>query len=109
MKDGNIPTHDYPRPCRSVCCGSGEPPRRRKSALWKDDALQRGRDFLDQARTELKVYGFAVVKQLATLNGLMGGTMECPLCQGQLRFSIAESNGHCAAKCEHADCINAME
>jgi len=27
LRDGKIPTHDYPRPCRSVCPGSGQPPR----------------------------------------------------------------------------------
>jgi len=35
-----IPTHDYPKPCRSVCPGSGQVPRNPESdnrPLWKDE------------------------------------------------------------------------
>lgn len=34
-----IPTHDWPRPCRQVCPGSGQVPRNPdsdKRPLWKD-------------------------------------------------------------------------
>lgn len=35
---GLIPTHDFPRPCRAVCPGSGQHPRDGgdKRPLWKD-------------------------------------------------------------------------
>lgn len=29
LNDGAIPTHDFPKPARSVCRGSGKPPRRK--------------------------------------------------------------------------------
>lgn len=110
LKDGAIPTHDFPKPCRAVCRGSGQQPKRRKDTpLWKDDSEQEVRDFRDDARFQLLVYGFAVVKQLAIYSGELKGKTECPLCQKQVRWSIAESNGHCAAKCETEKCINAME
>ena len=34
-----IPTHDFPRPCRSVCPGSQQSPRspHDKRPLWKDE------------------------------------------------------------------------
>ena len=36
---GKIPTHDYPKPCRSVCPGSLQQPRsiEDRRPLWKDD------------------------------------------------------------------------
>lgn len=77
--------------------------------LWKDDPAQQGRDYFEQARMELKLYGFAVVKELARVTGQQSGAMQCPLCLKQVRFSIAQCNGHCAAKCETENCIHAME
>lgn len=37
--DGLIPTHDFPRPCRAVCPGSGQTPRsvHDRRPLWKDE------------------------------------------------------------------------
>jgi hypothetical protein len=38
--DALIPTHDFPKPCRSVCPGSGQYPRNPKTdrrPLWKDE------------------------------------------------------------------------
>lgn len=109
-KEGKIPTHDYPKPCRSVCRGSGNNPRSSdETPLWKDDPAQEGRDFFDEARLELLLYGFAVVKQMAIYSGETTGRTQCPLCGQQVRFSIASSNGHCAAQCETDKCINARE
>jgi hypothetical protein len=37
--DSLIPTHDFPKPCRSVCPGSGQNPRNAdtdRRPLWKD-------------------------------------------------------------------------
>lgn len=37
---GKIPTHDYQKPCRSVCPGSLQAPRNPQTdrrPLWKDD------------------------------------------------------------------------
>lgn len=110
LKNGSeIPTHDFPRPCRQVCPGSGEAPRRKDSQLWKDEPKQRERDFLDGARMELRLYGFAVVKQVAMLRGDNFGDIECPLCGGSVRYSIATSNGHCSAVCDRPGCVKAME
>ncbi len=111
LKGGMIPTHDFPRPCRAVCPGAGNYPRDPddERPLWKDSPAQHAKDFVDAARLELKIYGFAVVKEFATLSGEMSGTMACPLCQCPLRFSIAGSNGHCRAVCTSVDCIHAME
>jgi hypothetical protein len=38
LKDGKIPSHDFPRPCRAVCCGSGQQPRSPSdtSLLWSE-------------------------------------------------------------------------
>jgi endogenous inhibitor of DNA gyrase (YacG/DUF329 family) len=110
LKDGKIPTHDYPKPCRVVCRGSGENPKSREDTpLWKDDPSQEGRDFFDAARTELQLYGFAVVKQMAGYMRLNAGITVCPLCLKQVKFTIAPSNGHCRARCETEGCINAVE
>jgi hypothetical protein len=110
LKDGKIVSHDYPKPCRSVCRGSGHPPKEKsESPLWKDDPTQEGRDFYKQARAEILLYGFAVVKEMAAYSGQQSGNMACPLCGNEVRFSIAPSNGHCAARCQTESCINAME
>lgn len=110
LRDGKIPTHDFPKPCRSVCRGSGRSPRSADDApLWKDDRQQEERDFVGEARMELLLYGFAVVKEVASLRGESAGTMTCPLCQKALKFSVAKSNGHCHAHCSTNHCINAME
>lgn len=109
LKDGAIPTHDWPPPCRSVCQGSLHRPRERDAPLWKDDPQQRGRDTRKAMRLELLVFGFAAAKELANLAGEKSGAMECPLCLQQLRFSVAPSNGHFAAKCATTNCINMME
>lgn len=111
LKDGKIPTHDFPKPCRSVCKGSGQEPREKNDhrPLWRDAPEQEAKDFYEAARDELRLYGFAVVKQMALFSGKAGGHMQCPLCLKQVRFSVASSNKHCAAKCETDGCINAME
>jgi ribosomal protein L37AE/L43A len=109
LKNGKIPTHDFPKPCRQVCRGSGLDPRDGDAPLYKDDPAQEGRDFFDRARMELLVYGFAVVKQMALFAGDGSGKTECPLCGKQVKYRIATSNGHCAAKCETENCISAME
>jgi len=112
LKENAIPTHDFPRPCRQVCPGSGAQPRRRGSPLWKDDPQQRERDFLEQVHQELTVYGFAIVKQVAALRGdghSEHKEMPCPLCGQLLKYSVAEINGHCRAKCSRDGCINIME
>lgn len=108
--DGTIPTHDFPKPCRSVCRGAGKQPKAHADTpLYKDKPEQEAADFYEAARQELRLYGFAVVKELASLLGQASGTMECPLCQESLRFSVASSNGHCRAVCATPNCINAME
>lgn len=109
LKAGVIPTHDFPKPCRQVCRGSGQLPRATpETPLWKDDPEQERRETFERSRLELLLYGFAIVKQMAQLAGSKAGTTKCPLCLRQVRFSIA-SNGHCSAKCETEGCIKAME
>ncbi len=110
LKDGKIPTHDFPPPCRSVCRGSGQLPKDDEATpLWKDDPTQEAKDTFAQIRLELLIWGFASVKWIAQLRGEQSGTMECPLCLKQVRFSIAPSNGHCVAKCETEKCISIRE
>ena len=57
----------------------------------------------------LRVTGFIVAKEIAKQRGLTSGTMECPMCHGSLRFSIASCNGHMAAMCETENCIKWIE
>ncbi len=110
LKDGKIPTHDFPRPCRAVCRGSGQQPKAHADTpLWKDDPEQEARDSWDACRQELLIYGFAVVKQMGVFSDKPNGETKCPLCLGVVRWRIAESNGHCAAKCKTEGCINAIE
>ena len=110
LKDGRVQTHDFPRPCRSVCPGSRQHPKQHDDTpLWKDDPQQRQRDFIEQAGMELRLYGFAVVKEVASYRGGGSGNMPCPLCGQNLKYSVAPSNGHCAARCTRELCINAME
>ena len=109
LNKGQIPTHDYPRPCRRVCPGSGQHPRRRDANLWKDDPEQQERDFVDEARLELLIYGFAIVKSVAGMRDGNSGAMRCPLCQRTVKYSVSPSNGHCHAQCETENCISAME
>jgi len=109
LKGGKIPTHDFPPPCRSVCRGSGQSPRTKDAPLWKDDPKQEGRDARKAMRLELLIYGFAAAKALAEMDGEQSGTMECPLCLKQLKFSVAKSNRHMAARCETSGCINMTE
>jgi uncharacterized Zn-finger protein len=110
LKDGKIPTHDFPKPCRAVCRGTGQQPKAHEATpLWKDDPQQEERDFVEAARLELKLYGFAVVKEVAGMRAKPTGEMPCPLCGNVLRYRLAKSNGHCAARCKTNHCINAME
>ena len=109
LQDNVIPTHDYPRPCRQVCPGSGESPRTNGATLWNDDPKQREKDFLERAGAELGIIGFAVVKQVAILRGESAGTMDCPLCGMVVRYSLSPFNGHCHVACERDGCIKAME
>jgi len=37
------------------------------------------------------------------------GTIPCPVCGGDLHYSISETNGHMHAKCSNDDCVNFME
>jgi hypothetical protein len=66
-------------------------------------------DKIASLRCELLIYGFAAVKQIAEWRQMQSGTIECPLCQGELRFSISPSNGHMHAACKTEGCIKAME
>lgn len=109
LPGGKIPTHDFPRPCRRVCPGAGQSPRRQNAPLWKDDPAQQERDFVAAARFELLIYAFAIVKNVAGMRVGNSGTMSCPLCQKTVRYSVSPTNGHCSAKCETADCLSAME
>jgi hypothetical protein len=76
--------------------------------LWKDAPEQRVEDFLNGARSELRLYGFAVVKEVASMRKQMAGTMGCPLCQQVLQFAVA-GNGHLRVKCTTINCISAVE
>lgn len=33
------------------------------------------------------------------------GAIECPVCKGTLRYSIARANGHIHAACQTKDCL----
>lgn len=37
------------------------------------------------------------------------GDIECPVCGGKLRYSVAAVNGHMWAACSNADCVAWME
>jgi len=37
------------------------------------------------------------------------GEIECPICKGQLRFSVANVNGHIHAACSTKDCVRFMQ
>jgi hypothetical protein len=109
LKDGKIPTHDFPRPCRSVCRGSGEQPKQHKDTpLWKDDPDQQARDFFEAVRMELRIYGFAAAKQMAIFEDKPSGEMSCPLCLQKLKWNLA-SNGHFSARCSTEGCVRAIE
>lgn len=58
-------------------------------------------------RTDLLVFGFAAVKEIAKARKETAGSMPCPLCQEPLIFSVAM--GHYRALCSKAECINIME
>lgn len=109
-KGGKTITHDFPPPARSVCPGSGEAPRRSPDTpLWKDEPLQRAKDFWEAIRIELLVSGFAVAKEMAALTNQQSGTMMCPLCLGKLKFSVSPTNKHFRAACATEGCIKCME
>jgi len=58
---------------------------------------------------ELKVFGFAAVKEIARLRGQLSGTMPCPMCGNDLRFGTAPSNNHFRVCCTRDGCLKAME
>lgn len=64
---------------------------------------------VEQLKGEVRVVGFAVVKEIARIMEMEAGEMECPLCGSVLRFSIAGSNGHLRATCTREGCISGME
>lgn len=37
------------------------------------------------------------------------GQMECPVCKGTLRYSVASVNGHLWGACSNADCVRWMQ
>lgn len=100
----------FPRPCRSVCRGSGEQPKQHKDTpLWKDDPDQQARDFFEAARMELRIYGFAAAKQMAIFADNSHGEMQCPLCLQKLKWNLSSVNGHFSARCSTEGCIRAIE
>lgn len=64
---------------------------------------------IEQLEIELRILGFACAKDIALILGRTSGVMECPLCHGQLRFSIAAGSGHMRAQCQTEHCLNMME
>jgi hypothetical protein len=59
--------------------------------------------------TELRIFGFAAAKEIARIKGEQSGTMACPLCGQDLRFSTAVSNNHFRARCSRKGCMNILE
>lgn len=57
---------------------------------------------------DLRIYGFACVKEIARLENRTSGEMDCPMCGQPLKFSIA-SNGHCSAICSRRECIRIIQ
>lgn len=76
--------------------------------LIDEDLAELPKRQIAMLRGELKIYGFAYVKEIARIEKRTSGTMECPMCSQPLNFSIA-SNGHCAARCSRKGCIRMME
>ena len=88
--------------------------KHRKQAMAAATALARLRseqpdEYIDRLLQDLKIYAFAVVKEIAAVRKQLLGQMECPLCGQVLNFSIAPSNGHLAVRCLRAGCLHMME
>ena len=64
---------------------------------------------VDEVLCELQFYAFAACKCIAEIRGELSGTMVCPMCGRNLRFSTAPSNGHFAVKCSREGCLSEME
>lgn len=41
-------------------------------------------------------------------NKTVQGTIECPVCKGDLNYSVSSYNGHIWGKCKTEDCLNWM-
>lgn len=50
----------------------------------------------------------AIVKATGSKRGV-AGTIPCPVCGGELRYSIANVNGHIHAACATKECVRWME
>lgn len=80
--------------------------KRKKKSVYSDDQIE---ELTITLRMELKLMAFAAVKAIVDAKKSTSGEMPCPLCDQPLRYRVAKSNGHLAAKCSREDCLNAME
>lgn len=75
-------------------------------AAWKAEDELNAR--MEQFSRNCTMAKEAIIKHAAGRRGLRGQT-ECPICKGDLLYSIAKSNGHVHACCRTNGCVRFME
>ena len=80
------------------------------SMKWPTDEEIKAHDDEFQARLEKMREAFAKIPDLKAKHPEGGdGEIECPMCKGNLMYSIARSNKHIRMKCETKGCISMIE
>lgn len=88
-----------------VECEKRERPTREEA----EQTVERGKQRMAQTIAALRiVHDDAKAKSLKRGHG-GNGQVACPVCQQQLRYSVADYNGHIHAACETKGCVQWME
>ena len=62
-----------------------------------------------EAELDRRIAAIAGAREAIVATCLAVGEIECPMCKGNLRFSVAKCNGHIHARCKTENCLQWME
>lgn len=63
----------------------------------------------EQQGVERLLAGLRAVLEVVGKRRGVSGSMPCPCCEGELRYSVSGYNGHLRAKCDSPGCIEFMQ
>lgn len=87
-------------PCRGSgpsLCSRREFPTVEEISSWKAKLRE---------RVTATLAACAIIAELRADHGTTAGSIDCPLCDNKLQYSIASSNGHISGACSTKDCLS---
>ncbi len=85
-----------------------QPERCPKFSAYTPEEVEQQRRDVDEHVNRINVARKAIVDHIAETRE-ESGAIECPVCKGRLRYSMARCNGHIHAQCSNPECVNWME